>query len=195
MLKRCVLIAAVALAVVPGVAGADFLFTPFAGRTFAKDAEGNEHGTYGASLAWMGGGIAGAEIDLGFVPNFFEPKDCTTCDNLTGSNNVVDVMFNVVIGAPIGGQNGGGVRPYVVGGVGLLRQQVPGATDLLKVQTNDFGFDLGFGLYGFVSDHVGFRGDVRYFRSLQDEDPSATIPSFALGKFDFWRWTVGVTFR
>ena len=53
--------------------------------------------------------------------------------------------------------------------------------------------NFGFGANVFASDHVGFRGDVRYLRSLQKDDSSVT--DFALGNFDFWRWTVGVTFR
>jgi len=196
MLRRSMWIAALALALLPGAARADFLFTPYGGMTFGKDAKDREHGVYGASFNWMGGGVGGVEIDFGFAPNFFEPKDCTTCSNLTGQNNVLDLMFNGVLGIPVGGQSGLGFRPYVLGGVGLLRQNVPGVSDAFKVNTNDFGVDAGFGTYIFVSDHVGFRGDVRYFRSLQDNDAGlGGLPNFALGKFDFWRWTAGITFR
>jgi opacity protein-like surface antigen len=196
MLKKCLLVAALAVVALPGVARADFLFTPYAGMTFGKDASDHEHGMYGVSFNWMGAGIAGLEIDFGYSPNFFEDKDCTTCSTFTGKNNVIDLMFNGVIGVPIGGQKGLGVRPYGLIGVGLLRQSVPGATDLLKVSTNDFGFDIGGGTYIFFSDHVGIRGDVRYLRSLQDNDSgTAGFPDFALGKFDFWRWTAGVTIR
>jgi opacity protein-like surface antigen len=196
MLKRCLWIAAFALGLAPGAARADFLFTPYAGMTFGKDASGHEHGMYGVSFNWMGKGIAGAEIDLGYSPNFFEPKNCTTCNTLTGSNNVLDLMFNGVIGVPIGGQKGIGVRPYGLIGFGLLRQEVPGISDAFKVTTNDFGFDVGGGTYIFFSDHWGIRGDLRYLRSLQDNNSgSGSFPDFAAGKFDFWRWTAGVTIR
>ena len=43
---------------------------------------------------------------------------------------------------------------------------------------------------GFVTDHVGFRGDLRYLRSFEDLDET-----FDAGDFDFWRGTAGVTFR
>ena len=197
MLKRCFWVALVALALAPGVASADFLFTPYAGMTFSKDASGHEHGMYGASFGWMGAGVAGAEVDFGYSPNFFEPKDCSDCGTFTGSNNVLDLMVNAILGVPVGGTHGGGIRPYVVGGVGLLRQQVPASTEALKISSNDFGFDLGFGLMGFVSDHVGFRGDVRYLRSFQSNDETAlgVVPTFSAGDFDFWRWSVGVTLR
>jgi hypothetical protein len=35
-----------------------------------------------------------------------------------GNNTVIDVMGNIIIGIPIGGTTGGGVRPYSPGGVG-----------------------------------------------------------------------------
>jgi opacity protein-like surface antigen len=184
------MVAVLTLVVTPGIARADFLFTPYIGRTFAKDASGQEHVGYGASVGWMGAGIAGWEVDLGFVPNFFEPAGTNT---LTGKNNVFDLMANAIVGIPVGGQRGGGIRPYVTGGAGLLRTNVPAIGDALDFSSNDFGINLGFGVMGFVSDHVGFRGDVRYLRSLQKDD-SAPI-NLGLGNFDFWRWNVGVTFR
>jgi hypothetical protein len=47
---------------------------------------------------------------------------------------------------------------------------------------------------GFMTDHVGFRGDVRYYRDL--ENPTSTGDfTLATGKFDFWRGTVGLSFR
>jgi len=182
--------AVMALVLAPEIARADFLFTPYVGRTFAKDASGQEHVGYGASLGWMGAGIAGWELDFGYVPNFFQPAGINT---LTGKNNVFDVMANALVGIPVGGQRGGGIRPYVTGGVGLLRRNVPAFGDALELSSNDFVLNLGFGAMGFVSDHVGFRGDVRYLRSLQKNDNASL--DVGLGNFDFWRWNVGVTLR
>ena len=108
-------------------------------------------------------------------------------------NNVTSLMGNVLVGVPIGGQTGGGIRPYVSGGFGLLKQNVPGSSDFLSVSRNDWGMNVGVGAQVFASDHVGFRGDIRYLRSLQNDE--GTPNDFALGNFDFWRWTVGVTFR
>jgi hypothetical protein len=47
---------------------------------------------------------------------------------------------------------------------------------------------------GFVRENFGLRGDVRYFRSVQDSDLGDDI-DFDFGSFDFWRATVGATFR
>ena len=43
-------------------------------------------------------------------------------------------------------------------------------------------------------ENFGIRGDVRYFRSVQDSDAGEDI-DFDFGSFDFWRATFGVTFR
>jgi hypothetical protein len=47
---------------------------------------------------------------------------------------------------------------------------------------------------GFMTDNVGFRGDLRYFRGF-GEDTTNDQVDFDVSDFDFWRGTVGVTFR
>jgi opacity protein-like surface antigen len=171
-------------------ARADWLLTPFAGATFGADSE-KQNLTYGGSLAYMGASVFGFEVDFGYSPEFFEPDDDDI--DLIDNSNVTTLMANAVVGVPIGGSEAQ-VRPYVVGGVGLLRSAVTGAGDLFDVSNNDFGFDVGGGLYVFFNEHVGLRGDVRYFRSLQDPDEDDEF-DVAVGNFDFWRGTGGVTFR
>src|SRR5207244_2996284 len=127
-----------------------------------------------------------------YTPDFFDAGD--TGFSFTGTDNVVSWMGNVLVGIPIGGQHGGGFRPYAVGGVGVLQTNVGNSTDLFHVDNDEFGFDLGFGAMGFMTDHVGFRGDVRYFRSFQDPTANGSF-DIAVGKFDYWRGTAGLTFR
>jgi opacity protein-like surface antigen len=191
MAKRYLLV--LALLLIPGVARADWLLTPYGGMTFGKDAKNVEHFNWGVNAGWMGAGIVGWEVDFNHTPNFFEPKDSGGTTELFGSNNVTSLMGNVLIGVPVGGQRGGGIRPYASAGLGLLKQNVPGTSDFLDVSRNDWGFNIGFGAHVFASDHVGFRGDVRYLRSLENDE--GTLNDFKAGNFDFWRWTAGVTFR
>jgi len=188
MVKKWLMIVALALALTPATAGADWLFTPNLGSTFGADASGNEHFTYGASLGWMGAGIFGWEADLSYTPEFFEPGDgdFDPVDN----SNVVSAMANAIIGVPIGGQTGAGFRPYFAAGMGLLSREVQGNTDLFSVNSNEWGFNLGGGAMGFMTDNVGFRGDVRYIRSFEDLETT-----FDAGGFDYWRATGGITFR
>jgi hypothetical protein len=50
-------------------------------------------------------------------------------------------------------------------------------------------------VHGYFNDHVGLRGDLRYFRLLGDNNPSPNDLDLALSSFNFWRGTIGVTFR
>ncbi len=70
----------------------------------------------------MGAGIFGFEVDFGYAPNFFESTE-GDADFDYGDSNVTTLMANVILGIPIGGQTGLGIRPYVSGGVGLIRSR------------------------------------------------------------------------
>jgi opacity protein-like surface antigen len=188
----------------PSRASADWFLTPFVGGNFGGSAnfggevdfedEFERRVDLGASLGWMGAGIAGFEIDWGWSPNFFQ--NTAGGGNFEfGDSNVTTLMGNLILGVPIGGQTGGGVRPYAVGGVGLLRSNISAGTFFNELTSNDFGMDLGGGLHGYFNDNVGLRGDVRYFRLLQDNEPGPDDLDLGLADFNFWRATIGVTFR
>ena len=191
MVKKYVVLAAMVLMLAPASARADWLFTPNFGATFGGGSV-SEHMTYGATIGWMGAGIFGFEADLAFTPEFFEPGDGDI--DLFDSSNVTTFMANAVIGIPVGGQAGPGFRPYISGGVGVLQQNVENADQLFSINNDEFGVNIGFGAMGFATDHVGFRGDIRYYRALTDPDSDNEF-DIALGEFDFWRGTFGVTFR
>jgi opacity protein-like surface antigen len=190
----------------PPPASADWLFTPFIGTTFNAAANFNDafeggddfeqQFTYGASLGWMGAGMIGFEFDFGYSPNFFETAVTDDDDfEFVDDSNVTTLMANVILGVPIGGQSGFGVRPFAVGGVGLIRTRLEDADDFFdEVDSNDFGFNVGAGLNIFFADNIGVRGDIRYFRAFGDDEDEDAF-DFRLTEFDFWRATVGVTFR
>jgi opacity protein-like surface antigen len=196
-------LAGFAVAAAPSRASADWLFTPFLGANFGGNAnfgdfndfddEFERRVDFGASLGWMGNGIAGFEVDFGWSPNFFE-NTAGTGDFDFGDSNVTTLMANLVVGAPIGGQSGPGIRPYGSAGLGLIRSHVDGGGLFDDLDSNDLGFNIGGGVHGFFNDNIGIRGDLRYFRSLQDNEPDDEF-DLALSDFDFWRATVGVTFR
>jgi opacity protein-like surface antigen len=201
-----VIVAAAALAAAPRPAAADWTITPFVGWNTGGSADVNgsdgttrtskfEHKIdYGVSIAGMGKGIFGAEFDLGYSPNFFETGN-TNADgfNFTNDSNVLTLMGNLIVGAPVGG-HGPSIRPYAVGGVGLIRSSVQTVGDVFDVRSkNDFGFDLGGGVMGFFGQNVGLRGDVRYFRSFNGNSDNVT--TLGLSDFHFWRASAGVTFK
>ncbi len=191
-MKTWVFLAALALALSPSSARADWLFTPNIGGGFGGNAEGREHLTWGASFGWMGAGILGWEADLAYTPEFFEGDDDDI--DLIENSNVTSFMANVLVGIPIGGQTGDGFRPYVSGGGGLLQSNVQSDDDLFEVTNDEFGVNVGAGAMGFMTDNIGFRGDLRYYRALTDPEPDNEF-DIDFGDFDFWRATAGLTFR
>lgn len=176
----------------PAQARADWILTPYIGANFGGDTIENNV-TYGASIGFMGAGIFGLEFDVGYSPNFYDVTE--DFDIFDTEGNVTTVMGNVIVGVPIGGM-GAGVRPYASAGVGLLRSEVTSVGNLFDFDESSFGMNAGAGLMIFFSDHVGLRGDVRYFRNFEDTDLDPGVDfDLRTGNFDFWRGTAGLTFR
>jgi opacity protein-like surface antigen len=172
----------------PAAASAQTFLTPYAGVANGGDAQGSPL-TYGASLMFVS--QIGFEFDASYSPDFFDEQNAAL--DLVADSNVTSLMGNLVI-AP----GGGPVRPYVAAGAGLLRTRIGDALDLFDdITSNSFGFNAGGGLIVMFSDNAGFRGDVRYFRSIDDLDDEIEdeLLELALGRLDFWRFTAGLTLR
>ena len=190
VIKALILASAAAVVLAPMQARADGFVTPWVGSAFGSNIK-NGQTTFGVSAGGMGAGIIGGEADCGWSPSFFGTKSDF------GNNTVIDLMGNLILGVPVGGTHGAGIRPYVVGGVGLIRSQIDGGTLLAKGSSsnNMFGWDAGGGVMGYFSDHVGLRGDVRYLRATSDLTTNIASIDVKGDKLHFWRATVGVTFR
>jgi opacity protein-like surface antigen len=176
-------LAALLVAVTPERTFAQASVTPFAGAVFGGDAPDTTP-TGGVALTYMGR-FAGFEAELGYTPDFFGENDDVV---LVGDSNAMSLMGNLLLGH---GQ--GPVKPYFAVGAGLLRMRVDGGDLFEDVTSNSFGVNVGAGLIGHISEHIALRGDIRYFRSLEDEDPDDDV-DLEIGKFDFWRAYGGVTF-
>lgn len=191
MLRRY-LMTIVATSVVLGAssapARADWVLTPFAGVAFGGDTN-TEKFVYGGTIDWTAAGIFGVELDAAVAPDLLD-QDNDVDLGVTGSN-VATLMGNIVIAAPLGSP---GIRPYLSGGAGLIRSRVSNVDDVFDISDNSFGANIGAGVTAFTSHHFGLRADVRYFRSLQDDDAGSGI-DLGLGTFDFWRATLGAAFR
>jgi hypothetical protein len=190
-LKVLILTAALAVIYAPAPAYAEGYVSPWvsanAGTRFG-DFDNGRAG-FGVNAGGMGDGIIGGELDFGFSPSYFGTK------SVFGNNSVIDLMGNVIVGVPVGGTRGAGVRPFVTGGLGLIRTQVDGL-DNINASNNMAGWNLGAGVMGYFNDHVGLRGDVKYLRSFEDTNTGINIIDFnQAGQFHFWRAAVGVVLR
>ena len=188
-------------------ARADVLFTPFLGVVFGGplnnfnvrtlDDTFKQRVTFGGSLLFSGDRPIAFEADLGVSPNFFQFEGDDDPD-FDLDSSVQTLMANVVI-AP----GGGPVRPYFLAGAGLMRANLSSPGDLFDdLSTNELGVNFGGGIDFFFGDNIGVRGDLRYFRGLEqkdDDDPAEDDDfideDFGLEEFHFWRATVGITFR
>jgi hypothetical protein len=184
-LKLVVASATTAIIWAPVQARADGYVSPWVGAQFGSDINHGRAG-FGVTAGGMGAGVFGGEVDFGYSPSFFGTQ------NDFGHNTVIDLMGNLIIGIPVGGTHGAGVRPYLTGGVGLIRTQIDGGT-LYRVSSsrNQFGWDGGAGVMGFFNDHVGLRGDLRYFRVVHGD----LVNGLNLGDLKFWRLSAGLVFR
>ena len=189
VIKSLLIASATAVVLAPVSARADGFFIPWVGSAFGSSIQ-NGQAAIGVSGGAMGAGIIGGEADFGWSPSFFGTKTDF------GNNTVMNLMGNVILGIPVGGQHGAGVRPYVVGGLGLVRTQIDGGT-VAHVSSSDnmFGWDAGGGVMGYFSDHVGLRGDVRYLRATSDLKTGVTTLDLGGNQLHFWRASVGVVFR
>jgi opacity protein-like surface antigen len=197
MRKQWMWIAVLVLLLSPAAARAEWLFTPSIGGVFGGD-------TFGANNTMMSFGVAsvdedafGWEANVSVAPNFFD--DTLSEFNFVGNGNVTTAMFNAFLGLPLDSRPRAILRPYVTGGVGLMRMHVESdPADPFINDEHEFGWNLGGGAMAFFGDHVGLRGDVRYVRSFQNGVPSWTRNvnvDVAPGHFDFFQATVGLTFR
>jgi opacity protein-like surface antigen len=170
-------------------AAADLRATPFAGVTFLDDTS---HGTFGASLT--AGGLVSVEFDAGRT----ELGRLAEVSVVDVSAHAATFMGNLVVRMPAGP-----VQPYVTGGVGIVRVtgsiDVPVLGSLFSVSAQDFGWNVGGGVYIMPTRAIGVRADVRRFQTTDltwtDITDISGIGSIPLPKFDFWRATGGITFR
>jgi opacity protein-like surface antigen len=182
----------------PASAYADGFITPFAGVNFGgragdalADAFEAKRFDWGVSFAFMGGGILGMEAEIAHSPDFYGRTDI-------GNSSVLTATGNLLIGIPIGGQQGVGFRPYFVGGLGVIRSHVSDIGDGISDSENDVAWNAGGGAMFFFGDHVGLRADVRYFRTFK-----AVVFDFIddllerdrAERVDFGRASVGLVFR
>jgi opacity protein-like surface antigen len=196
-IRYLVMLTAIALALLPSVARAESYIVPFIGANFGGDV-GRPLGvavkdrnvvTFGLGIGKMSGGVFGMELDLGYTSRFYADTAA-----VTGGNTLLTVMPALVLGIPIGGQRGVGVRPYVVAGAGLVRRNVDfGSLD--AISANDLGYTLGGGVMIFLADHVGVRGDVRHIRNFQIDELGLAGVGFERGTFNLGRASAGLIVR
>jgi hypothetical protein len=180
----------------PPAARADLLITPFAGGSFAPETtllipeEGaGRKFTLGAAVVLLSDGVFGIEGEVGHTPGFFQGDDPL---GLVLTSRVTTISGNVILAIPVAVTRES-LRPYLVGGLGLLQARSKHAAGLFPVDQNFLGVDLGGGAIGFVTDRTGLRFDLRHIKAASGADGPFARPG--ISRLSFWRATVGIVIR
>ena len=193
--SRAIGTALVAMMLAPVPAWADTMLIPFFGVNFGGDS-GTEFSeafdtsqyNWGASIAFMGGGVFGIEGDLGYSPDFYGKTD-------VGGSSVLTMTGNLIIGVPFGGQQGFGIRPYGLVGAGLLKSKSDFGTGVTDIDENDLTWSAGGGVLLFFGSSAGLRFDIRYFQTFDDLEILGVPIAQSPGKVDFTRASLGFVLR
>ncbi|OFW17417.1 MAG: hypothetical protein A3F70_10495 [Acidobacteria bacterium RIFCSPLOWO2_12_FULL_67_14] len=180
----------------PARADADWLFVPFLGGSFAPETtflvfeEGaGRKLVIGGAVMLLGDGLLGLEADVGHIPGFFEGDDPR---GLVLTSRVTTIGGNVVLAVPRS-LTRESLRPYVVGGVGLLQARSKHAAGLFPIDWNLLGVTIGGGAIGFITDATGLRFDLRHIKAASGADGPLARPG--ISRLSFWRATVGLVIR
>ena len=199
-IQRGILLALTAVAWTAAPAPAQWVVTPYLGVNLAGDAESRRGGP-GVSVAYFANHL-GFEFDVERYDHFLKDKDVADlvpnncgvgpagepCTDL--NTDAIGFVGNVVAAIRITGAKNW--RPFATAGLGVIRSWVTDPSNtVVDTNQNNFALNFGGGVMYSLSNHVGLRGDVRYFRTLVDEDAGE---GFYFKDYGFLRATFGVTF-
>ena len=128
----------------------------------------DRHWNFGGAVRLVGAGPIGLESVFVYVPGIFETPDPDPLSDIPPSNAITKshsyaLMGNVVLTTPRA-WNQYGLRPYVSGGLGMLR--VSHNEPTFPARANLPAYNVGGGAVGLLTNRVGLRFDLRFLRTL-----------------------------
>ncbi|HTL01002.1 MAG TPA: outer membrane beta-barrel protein [Vicinamibacterales bacterium] len=190
-MKRFTIAAAFLLLVaVSRDAAAQGFISPFLGTTLSSPSDAGSHTKPGYGVAFGAlGKVIGGETEIAYFPELLDNSA-----NAIAKNKIVTFSGNTLIGPTIGR-----VKPYVGLGAGNLHLNVTSLSNVVlpnaDFSKNYFTFNVGGGVIGFFTDHLGARGDLRYTRAFGIKIEDLATTGLSLDKFNFWRATFGLAVK
>jgi hypothetical protein len=192
--------AGIALVLLVGLAAparAEMFAMPFMGVKFGgstsmfdlEEAAGESALTLGGAFVVLGDGLLGYEAEFGYIPRFFEKGE--ERELIKSGSYVLDLSGGVIIALPAGVTRGG-LRPYVVGGAGLVTAQAADLLNLFQIRRTVPAYKIGIGAIGLLTNNVGVRFDVRHIRSFTKDDGSLARVG---RRINYSRFTIGLLLR
>jgi hypothetical protein len=169
---------------------------PFVGATFGggttfvdlEDVAGKPNLAIGASAVFLGD-IFGTEVEIADAPGFFESDG----KRLVRGSRVTTLTANFIVAAPRR-LTEYSLRPYLVGGAGLMRVRTTTTFNVFDVSRIIPAFDVGVGVVGFLTQRIGVSWDVRRFQSIGSNDGKVGV-SWGDEQLSFWRATMAMAIR
>jgi len=182
------------LVMLPSESLAEWQLKPFVGLDFGAattftdldHVADKRHATFGVNGLVLGQ-VFGVEGDVSFAPGFFQAKR----QQLVVGSGVTTATANFVVAFPRRWSQYS-LRPYVVGGGGVMRVHIDDAIGVLSVDSSLGTVDFGGGVTGFLTDRVGVCWDLRYFRSFGGDSRGFSIGNEQLS---YWRAMMAVAIR
>ena len=190
-----VLAAGLLLLCVPANA-ADRQVRPFFGATFGgggtfvdpEEAIGKPNPAIGVSAVFLSE-LFGAEFEVADAPGFFGPGD----KHLVIHSRVTTISGNVIVAAPRRWTEYW-LRPYIVGGGGLMRVRTTTSFNVFDVSRVIPEVDLGVGVVAFLTNRVGVSWDLRRFQSIGSDSTEVGV-SLGGESLSYWRATMAAVIR
>jgi len=147
---------------------------------------GKPHVAFGVN-GLVVGQVFGIEGDVSFAPGFFQAKR----RQLILGSSVTTATANLVVAFPRRWSQYT-LRPYAVGGGGVMRVHIDDVSGVLAVDSSLGTVDFGGGVTGFLTDRVGVSWDLRYFRSFGGDSRGFSIGN---EQMSYWRAMMAVAIR
>ncbi|MEO5739974.1 MAG: outer membrane beta-barrel protein [Vicinamibacterales bacterium] len=182
-----VVITLLSLGVARDVAAQGFL-SPFAGTTLSSPTSAGSSTKTGFGIAFGAlGGVMGGETEIAYFPELID-----NAANAIAKSKVITFSGGALIGPTLGR-----VKPYAAIGAGNLHLNVTTLASVVRpnvetISNNYFTFNAGGGIFGFFTEHIGVRADLRYTRAFGFKIADLETAGIALDKFNFWRATFGL---
>jgi hypothetical protein len=180
----------------PSTMFAEWQLRPFIGATFGggttfvdlAGAAGSPKVVIGVNGV-LRGNIFGVDVDFGRAPGFFQSGD----QSLVSGSSATTLTSNVIIGPPrrlteytLG--------PYFAVGAGLMHVRIDDFSGIFPISRTLPAMSIGGGANGFLSDRIGISWDLRYFRSLGNQDVLRGV-SLGQEELSFWRASMALVIR
>jgi hypothetical protein len=193
---RSILWCCALLVLTPQLAAAEWHFIPNVGLTFKgktslvdlEQATDDVHRNIGGTVTLLGEGVIGLESVFVYTPGFFQ-----STDDLVTKSRTIAFMGNAVLTTPRRWTEYG-LRPFVSGGLGVLRTSVTEVGDIFSTNNNVAAFNIGGGAVGFFSKTVGVRFDIRYYANLHRNEMGDTN-AFGPVHINYMTTSVGLVIR